>query len=210
MKRLIVALMLTMTWALSWADSPLTSCDFAQAYSDHPMVQLASSLGEGGEVDLPVTLLSFITDEKQPIAIRLAVVNAIGWNFEGKNSGKQIREYLMNRYKVKDEKKLVKKLDASTLSVYAYAKAMSNYFVVKDAQELAHEAVKRDRINSFSIAFIASLIDAQDYLDSDWAMVYKVVDDVVKDGSLRLDMRQEAIDIVMEYINLYKEYYERQ
>ena len=37
-------------------------------------------------------------------------------------------------------------------------------------------------------------------------MVYKVVNDVTMDGSLQLDMRQAAIDKVMEYINLYKEY----
>jgi hypothetical protein len=29
---------------------------------------------------------------------------------------------------------------------------------------------------------------------------------VLHDGSLKLDMRQEAIDNIMEYINLYSEY----
>ena len=207
MKRIISALVLIMTWALTWAVSPLTSCDFAKAYSAHPMVSMALGLADESEVDIPVTLLNFIADDKSPIDLRLAVVNAIGWNFEGKNSGKQIHEYLMTRYKVKDTEKLIKKLDAKTLAVYAYAKAMSNYFVVDEAQQLAHEAVNRDKEGSFSVAFIASLIDAQVHLDGDWGMVYKVVADVTHNGSLKLDMRQEAIDIVMEYINLYKEYY---
>ena len=206
MKRFYAALLLTMVWVASWADSPLTSCDFANAYSDHPMVNIAMGLADNSEVDIPVTLLNFLADTKSPVDVRLAVVNAIGWNFDGKNSGKQINEYLMKRYNVKDTEKLIKKLDAGTLAVYAYAKAMSNYFVVTEAQQLAHEAVKRDKGKSFSVAFIASLIDAQVYLDSDWGMVYKVVSDVTHDGSLKLDMRQEAIDIVMEYINLYKEY----
>ena len=52
---------------------------------------------------------------------------------------------------------------------------------------------------------ISALIDAQIYLDSDWSMVYKVVADVLHDGSLHLDMRQEAIDNIMDYINLYNE-----
>lgn len=210
MKRLFVALMLTMTWALSWADSPLTSTDFSQAYLDHPMVKLAAQLESEADPDLPISLMEFLADPKSPIAVRLAVINKIGWNFDGKSSGGIFGRYLMTRYKVKDEKKLVKKIDAGTLAVYAYSKAMSNYFNVKKAQELAHKAVEKDRTHSFSIAFIASLIDAQDYLDSDWAMVYKVVADVTHDGSLNVDMRQEAIDNVMEYINLYKEYYDKQ
>ena len=83
---------------------------------------------------------------------------------------------------------------------------MSNYFEVSEAQTLAHHAVKKDTSQSFSVAFIASLIDAQVYLDSDWGQVYKVVNDVLHDGSLHLDMRQEAIDSVMEYIGEYKNY----
>ena len=112
----------------------------------------------------------------------------------------------MGRYKVKSEKRLVKKLDAETMAVYAYAKAMSDYIDVKAASELGHQAVKKNKDKSFSVAFISSLIDAQVYLDSDWSMVHKVVADVLNDGSLHLDMRQEAIDNVMDYINLYKEY----
>ena len=111
----------------------------------------------------------------------------------------------MGRYKAQNEKKLVKKLDAGTLAVYAYAKAMSNYFDVKAASELGHQAVKKNKNKSFSVAMASALIDAQVYLDSDWSMVYKVVADVLHDGSLHLDMRQEAIDNIMEYINLYNE-----
>ena len=123
-----------------------------------------------------------------------------------KSSGEQLYEYLSKRYKAKTTDKLVKKLDAGTLAVYAYAKAMSDYFDVKEAQELGHKAVKKDKSKSFSVAFITSLIDAQVYLDSDWGMVYKVVNNVLHDGSLHLDMRQDAIDSVMEYINEYKGY----
>jgi len=82
---------------------------------------------------------------------------------------------------------------------------MSNYFDVKAASELGHLAVKKDKDKSFSVAMISALIDAQIYLDSDWSMVYKVVADVLHDGSLHLDMRQEAIDNIMDYINLYNE-----
>ena len=137
--------------------------------------------------------------------MRLAVVNKLGWNFDGTTVGAQLGEYLMGRYRAKNEAKLVKKLDAGTLAVYAYAKAMSNYFDVKAASELGHKALKKNKNKSFSVAMASALIDAQNYMDGDWGMIYKVVANVLHDGSLHLDMRQEAIDNIMEYINLYNE-----
>ncbi len=191
-----------LAFTASWADSPLTSTHFADAYSDHPMVQMAC---EEMQYDISTTLLNFLANKNEPVDVRLAVVNKIGWNFDGTTVGAQLGEYLMGRYGAKNEAKLVKKLDAGTLAVYAYAKAMSNYFDVKAACELGHQAVKKNKNKSFSVAMISALIDAQVYLDSDWGMIYKVVADVLHDGSLHLDMRQEAIDNIMDYINLYNE-----
>ena len=203
MKRLLCAIALLVGFVTCWADSPLTSTHFSNAYSDHPMVQMACEEMQG---DIPTTLLNFLADKHAPVDVRLAVVNKLGWNFNGTSMGDQLREYLMSRYKVKNEKKLVKKLDARTLAVYAYARAMSNYFDVTAASELGHQAVKKNKDKSFSVAMASALIDAQVYLDGDWLMVYKVVANVLHDGSLHLDMRQEAIDDIMDYINLYKEY----
>ena len=190
-----------LAFTAGWADAPLTSTHFAEAYSDHPMVQMADEMMQH---DMPTTLLNFLANKNEPVDVRLAVINKIGWNFDGTTVGAQLGEYLMGRYKAKNEKKLVKKLDAGTLAVYAYAKAMSNYFDVKAASELGHQAVKKNKNKSFSVAMASALIDAQVYLDSDWGMVHKVVADVLHDGSLHLDMRQEAIDNIMEYINLYQ------
>ena len=202
MKRLLTTIALLMAFTASWADSPLTSTHFAEAYSDHEMVQMANEFMQG---DISTTLLNFLADKHSPVDVRLAVINKIGWNFDGTSMGAQLRDFLMGRYNAKNEAKLVKKLDAGTLAVYAYAVAMSDYFDVKEARELAHQALKKNKNKSFSVAMASALIDAQHYLDSDWSMVYKVVADVLHDGSLNLDMRQEAIDSIMEYIGLYNE-----
>ena len=201
MKKLFAVLALALMCTAAWADSPLTSTHFADAYSDHPMVQMASEEMQG---DLPTTLLNFLASKNEPVDVRLAVINKLGWNFDGTSMGAQLGEYLMGRYKVKNEAKLAKKLDAGTMAVYAYAKAMSNYFDVTAASDLAHKAVKKNKGKSLSVALISALIDAQVYLDSDWSKIYPIVSNVLHDGSLRLDMRQEAIDSIMEYINLYQ------
>lgn len=203
MKRLLAAFALMLVWSVSWADSPLTSTHFSDAYSDHPMVQMANEMMQN---DIPTTLLNFLSDKKSPVDVRLAVINKIGWNFDGTTMGQQLGEYLMGRYKANNEKKLIKKLDAGTLAVFAYARAMSNYFDVTAASEMGHQAVKKNKDKSLSVALISALIDAQVYLDNDWSKIYPALATVLHDGSLKLDMRQEAIDSIMEYINLYSEY----
>ena len=199
-KKMLLSLALILWSAVAWADSPLTSTHFAQCYSDNAMVAMAQSL----DGDLNTTLLNYLADKKSPVAERLAIINAVGWNFDGKTTGAQLFEFLSKRYKAKDEKALAKKLDAGTLAVYAYAKAMSNYFDVNDAMALAGMAVSKNKKKSFSVNLIAALIRTQYYLDNDWSMIYPIVNQVLNDGSLKLDMRQSAIDSIMEYIGIYE------
>lgn len=205
MKRLLSAITLLLAFTAAWADSPLTSTHFANAYEDHPMVQMVN---EDMQSDLPTVLLNFLADKKSPVDVRLAIINKLSWNFDGTPVGEQLCEYMMGRYKVKNEAKLVKKLDAGTLAVYAYAKAMSNYFDVTAASEMGHLAVKKNKGKSLSVALISALIDAQDYLHTEngWPKIYPALANVLNDGSLKPDMRQEAIDSIMEYINLYEKY----
>ena len=116
MKRLLTALAMLMAFTASWADSPLTSTHFCAAYDEHPMVQMAC---QEMQYNIPTTLLNFLADKHEPVDVRLAVVNKLGWNFDGTPVGTQLGEYLMGRYGVKTEKKLLKKIDAKTLAVYA-------------------------------------------------------------------------------------------
>lgn len=204
-KAILFTILLALAALTARADSPLTSTEFANVYADNEMVQLAIQL----EGDLNTTLLNYLADPKSPVDVRVAIINAASWKFEGKSTGNQLLTYLLGRYKVKNEEKLAKKIDAGTLITYAYAKAMSDYFNVDKALEIAETAVKKNKTRSFTVDFIAALIRAQKYLDSDWAAVYTTVNNVLNDGSLRLDMRQGAIDAVMEYIGLYKEYVDK-
>ena len=194
-----------LAFTAAWADSPLTSTYFAGAYEDHPMVQL---IDEDLDGDIPSVVLEFLADKKSPVDVRLAVINKIGWVFAGSWIGGQLGDYLMDRYKANSKENLVNKLDAGTLAVYAYALAMSDYLEVDEAKELGHLAVKKNKGKSLSVALISALIDAQDYLHTEngWPKIYPALANVLNDGSLKPDMRQEAIDCIMEYINLYEKY----
>ena len=202
MKRLfIICIFFVSCCMLSWADSPLTSTNFSDAYADEPMVVLAGEHGLGDRI--PVELLSFLADKKAPVDVRLAVVNRLTW-FSETNDFTQFENYLIKRFKAKDRWKLQKKLDASTLAVYAYAMAVSNRSDLQEASDLVHHAVEKDKEHSFSVAMACALIDAQMHFDNNWSMIYPTVAAVVNDGTLKRDMRQKAIDIIMEYIGLYE------
>ncbi|MEE3385711.1 MAG: hypothetical protein VZR36_11580 [Prevotella sp.] len=202
MKRLfIICIFFVSCCMLSWADSPLTSTNFSDAYADEPMVVLAGEHGLGDRI--PVELLSFLADKKAPVDVRLAVVNRLTW-FSETNDFTLFENYLIKRFKAKDRWKLQKKLDASTLAVYAYAMAVSNRSDLQEASDLVHHAVEKDKEHSFSVAMACALIDAQMHFDNNWSMIYPTVAAVVNDGTLKRDMRQKAIDIIMEYIGLYE------
>lgn len=202
MKRLfIICIFFVSCCMLSWADSPLTSTNFSDAYADEPMVVMADEHGLGDRI--PAELLSFLADKKAPVDVRLAVVNRLTW-FSETNDLTQFENYLIKRFKAKDRWKLQKKLDASTLAVYAYAMAVSNRSDLQEASDLVHHAVEKDKEHSFSVAMACALIEAQIHFDNNWSMIYPTVAAVVNDGTLKRDMRQKAIDIIMEYIGLYE------
>ncbi len=201
-KHFFITVLLAMATLCAYADSPLTSTDFADCYSDIEIVKMAQQ--SSGHFN--TTILNYLADSKNPVDVRVAIINAAGWNIDGQSSGEQLFNFLCGRYKAQSEEKLVKKLDAGTLITYAYAKAMSNYFTVDGALELAEAAVAKNKKHSFTVEFIASLIRAQKLLDSDWSALYATVSNVLENGELQLDMRQSAIDEIWNYIKLYENY----
>ena len=199
--RLLLSLVL-MAWTLqALADSPLTSCNIHEAYPGSVMEQQALQYKE-----MTPTIMNFLADKNRPIAERAAVVNALGWDINSTAASKTFCEYLCTKTKTKNEKDMLKKLDPGTRAIYAYSRAMSNYFNVDEAMAIAQSAVDDDKTHSFTINMLHALIAAQHYLDGDWGMVYNVVNQVRQDGSLNLDMKQATIDIIWDYIKIYEQY----
>ena len=64
---------------LSFADSALTDTEFYKAYLDVPIVKAAA--------DQPNVLSeeakAYLFDEANPLDVKLALINAVGWEFKG-------------------------------------------------------------------------------------------------------------------------------
>jgi hypothetical protein len=198
MKYLLLTFLFAMMLKPVLADSPLTSTSFSDAYADNAMVIKA---GENGGL-LNDELMAYLADNNQPIDVRMAVINKLSWDFNGKSNATTFFNYLKQKNKYKSEKDFKKKAKADELLCYAYLKALDNYFDVKEAVVYADLAIKKNK-TSYTFQIIAALIKAQAAFDTDWCKVFQTTNEVRNNTLLRADMKSTAIDIIFEYMDLY-------
>ncbi|HPE99958.1 MAG TPA: hypothetical protein PKY63_04750 [Bacteroidales bacterium] len=175
-----------------FADSPLTSTDFHKAYSGSSVVQ--SAMKSNGE--LTPELMNVLNSKKFSIAVKVAVINAIGWNIDGQNNFQTYKNFL-------GAKTGKGKLKAENMLCLAYLKAMDNYFDCNDALKMADEALALNPM-SYTFNIIHALIRAQVLFDVNWCEVWNATDAVRKNQLLNKDMNAEAIRIIFEYMDLYQ------
>ena len=199
-KILLSALVLFLFSGLLYADSPLTSTDFWKAYSQNEKVQKARQYNGM----LSDECFGLLDNNSIAIDIRLAVINALGWDFNGKSNFDFFLNYLIKKHRRITKRNYKKRCSADELICLAYIKAMDNYFMVDDALSLAKLAIKKDRTNSFSIHIIYGLIKAQYYFNSNWCKTFMATDDVRNDKKLVQDMKPQAVKIIFNYMDLYK------
>lgn len=191
MKKIILPLVLLFAFFVANADSPITSTGFYKAYMDNEMVLAAESAGGV----ITVEIMKFLS-KKNPVDVKMAVINALGWSFEGQKNYDAYRKFL-------DENGMGKKLrKAENLLALAYLKANDNYFECTDALAIAKQALSQNP-KSYTFNIIYGLIKAQVEFNYSWCNVYKATDEVRKNTSLKSDMRPEASAIIFEYMDLY-------
>ena len=181
------------------ADSPLTSTHFADAYKDKSIVIEASETG--GE--LTIKLMDYLIKKRNPIAVKVSVINMLGWAFEGKKNSDIFFDYLKKKRRYKDKDDFLASASADELLCMAYMKALDNYFNVDDALIYAEAALKSNP-KSYTFNIIAALIKAQKAFDTDWCKVYQLTNNVRTDKNLKNDMNDDAKTIIFEYMDLYK------
>ncbi|MCK6469781.1 MAG: hypothetical protein L6Q53_16565 [Candidatus Brocadia sinica] len=206
MKKILVLVILLKSLfifpAVIYADSPITSTKFYEAYLDVKMVQRAYLEGVMG-----LEIAEFLSSPENPIDTKAAVINALSWRFEGKNNAELYMYYLGLLYHVS-----ILELDTDFLSAdetfcLGYLMVMDNYFHPEHAIPLLEEAQKAME-NSFTVSIILALAKAQIVLTEDWCAVWKLTERVLENRALKQDLRPEAIKIIVDYMILYKDYCE--
>ena len=196
---------------LSFADSALTSTEFYKAYLDVPIVKAAA--------DQPNVLSeeakTYLFDEANPLDVKLALINAVGANPDGLATYGEYIEYCIQHFpkskyglapgKRVTQQDVFKHASPEQKAVLVYLSAMSNYFNTAAMSKMVRMAMTTPRTDKQSFMLAIGLVKAQIASDGDWAEIYPTVYDCVNKPRIK-DMRPEAIDLVMEYINEYEEY----
>lgn len=179
----------------SYADSPITSTDFSRAYDDIEIVQKAYQ----GTVTTEIA--GYLSSPDNPIDVKAAVINALSFDVDGKDNAERFSQLVFN--------KSVDELDINSLKpedvfCIGYLKAMDDYFNPDKALPYL-ELAKSQMKDSFTVAIVTSIVDAQTYFETDWNYMWKVVENVINDKKLKNDMRTEGIEIIVDYMMCYSD-----
>ncbi len=181
------------------ADSPVTSTPFSDAYmEDYPIVRDALESGV-----MTAELAAYLADENNPVDVKMAVINALGWDFDGKmNAGL----YLGLRYPEGPELS-PEDLSGEECLVVGYLALLDDYFHPAEALPWLSRA-RQEMPQSFTAAVIHALCQCQIVFDESvdrWQEVWTTFEAVLEDDSLNGDMRLGAVRIIADYLALYQD-----
>lgn len=182
---------------LSYADSPLTSTTFYEVYSDYEIVKKAKESGVMNE-----EFANYLHSKNNPIDVKAALINALGWDFNGKYNA-EIYCSIVYYKNVKEMKNM--KLSGDELFCIGYMQVLDDYFHPEKGIPFLNKAVKKIK-SSYTVAIINALAEAQKAMDDDWCEVWKLIENVNSSENIEKDMREEAIEIIMDYMRGYKDY----
>ena len=196
-----VLISLVFTCKSVYADSPLTSTNISKAYQDLSIVIKASE----AEGILTNELIEYLLNEKNPIANKIALINELGWDIDGKNNAAIFLDYLIQKQGYEDQEDFLNNGKDFEILSMAYLKALDDYFNVSEALIYAERSLSKNS-ESYTYNIITALIEAQIATRGDWCKVYKSTDQVRTKTSLETDMRDEAVTIIFDYMDSYKKY----
>ncbi len=150
-------------------------------------------------------MMDYIDDDANPLEIKLAIINAIGWDINGMMNSKIFFMYVMKKKNYQTEyggDYMAFKWHATRdeLICFAYMKAMDNYFNVADAFAIAGEAVRKYP-DSFAVTMIYNLIKAQGLTEFGENCYASQLFQTLKDNpKLKMDMKKDSMSFVFEYM----------
>jgi hypothetical protein len=200
-KTLLLCLSFVFLAQNSFADSPLTSTPFYKGYMDIAIIKTAAK----SNGTITEQQLQFLTNSKNPIAVKLVLINSLGWTTKGKSNGPVYLEYLFEKQPQLNYKNFINKATAQELIIYAYLKAMDDYFNVKSASVFAKQAMRKAP-TSYSIHIIGTLIYVQGFSQNNWCSIYKNINLVRTNKKLKSDFRTKSLKTIFSYTDGYKEY----
>lgn len=200
LKLSIICFLLTFSQLHVNADSPITSTFIYLYYSEYDIVNYSA---EKGEMDDKIAM--YLADAKNLLDVKIAIINALSWDYAGKANADYFIKYLSANLGLSSENLHLNSLTADNLLCIGYLKALDNYWEMDDALTYT-ELAKSKKPNSMTVQLISALIQAQKDFDTNWCAVWSGISSVLQMQNLNRDMKTSAIQDIVNYTILYKEY----
>jgi hypothetical protein len=182
------------------ADSPITSIYFSSYYTEYDIVTYAMSTGL-----IDDKIAAYLAEENNLIDVKAAIINALGWAYDGKTNAALFKAYLASKRGITADKLSMQNMSGHELFCMGYLMAMDDYFEV-DSALLYAEAALAKLPKSYTAAMIHAIIFGQKNMDANWCMVWQPMRDVIKNTKLKRDIKTAAIQAAVDYLILYKSY----
>jgi hypothetical protein len=200
LSKVVLALSFTLFLTPAHADSPITSTEISSAYADVAIVQVAK--GTAGLLN--DQLMQYLVDEKNPIDVKMAIINELNWTPDGKNNTKTFVDYLKQHTRYNSNDAILKQAPADILLAIAYINAVENRHDAKDAMAFAEVALAKNN-KSYTVQIVSGIIKAQVMFDVSWCEAFRATDNVRQNAAnLTMDMRTEAVENIFNYMDLYQ------
>ena len=201
---------------LSFADSALTDTEFYKAYLDVPIVKAAAERPH----HLSEAAKAYLFNEANPLDVKLALINAVGWEIEGLTAYKDYLNYCIQhfpkkKYGIAPGKRVTiqdiyKNASCEQMATLVYLYAMNYYSDTASVYGLMEEAMQTPLTNKQSFMLPMGLVVAHTASAmNDLGNIYPALNYYVNSPENK-DMRPKAIEIVMAYANRYKSYANKQ
>lgn len=216
MKFILITFLLAVSVSECKADSPITSTYFYIAYNEIRQIYLAAEEGV-----LSYESASFLSSPLVSVDKKVALINALSWDVDGKRNKILFEKFLKNKYQVTQ-------LDYSKISsdeqlCLGYLAVMDNYFNLREPLTILKSALKRNP-TSYTYNIIYGLVLSQalvggedstfdeDLIDtrfvdttiSAWCNIYTICAKIEANKNLKQDFRQSAKRGIFAYLNEYK------
>ncbi|PIQ23911.1 hypothetical protein COW36_11575 [bacterium (Candidatus Blackallbacteria) CG17_big_fil_post_rev_8_21_14_2_50_48_46] len=201
MKKFLLASLALLSFGFpAWADSPVTSTTFSEAYGDLAWVQAASQ----NHVLTP-EMGAILTDSQTPLDQKLALVNALGWKFEGQQNHQRLLEILRKNYQQPGAAPEILPLNGEEKLILGYMMVLDDYFHPRPGLVWVRRGA-RQLWQYQSAQMVLAIAEAQDYINRPklWCQVWLQTENALENKSLQKDLRPQAVELIVEYLKLYQ------
>lgn len=199
-KFLMLLISVVLSFQTLHADSPVTSCYFAESYMDKKMVR------QGVETSLMTKKIAkYLLSAKSTMDVKAAVINALGWAKAGMDNTRFLQSYIAKKHKVESFDNIsISNLTATEALCVGYMMILDDYFQPDPSLPYLLHAVSL-LPKSFTVNMIYTIaLCQQAMLNNEWCKVWTITSDFISNKTLEMDIRQGAWDQVLSYLGIYE------